>query len=844
MSSLVDYSGSVIAWYWQHGRKRRGEYELSTGGWLDSIYEIHDRSLKRSLVPEDVRPCMAIWGPSQSGKSTLLSGFIDRPSGKKRSALQWHDSDPFCFAIGSKDVPSLNPHNFSADASGCVTRFRLAENPPSKNYPVELKFASGDQLLHAIAIGYVTECKPTGDIRYWNEGSLRTLIAGFPKTGPKVKREAYDLLHGAVRVMEAMIGADWPRFQNLKNDWSVLRREILNADGLLCDLQNVESFLGMVFWDGEERLTRFYKDLIESGLRFSRLFPSRILASLEATRILLDIGKAATISHSELDALRFVVDESNVGFIGTGEGEQIAGNSVDFAIFQALVWEIDVPLSKATLEKTAPQVAEILSDLDLLDFPGVAQQQTGNDAPRLDEFEDLELFTVLFKRGKTASIVIGHSRRLEIDAFALLVRMQRPIPQPIQITAGLKSWCQEQGQPWPPEAGGPPLNIVLTFSSKLVHDVCDHLNAGKDLSALDQVFTWFDSIRSVARPEWARFWTTTYPQFDEGCIRREASLVEKAVERILENSAFQSRLGDNLGSLREMASSGRTGKGDGGVLHFLQQVRQGVLLSGLAERRRRMTDEDLNQLEFLMQEVYPTGTIGTSDRRREIEAWKEDIGKSLQTLRAKEPDEDPALRVGSLLRRVCFVQETDIDRLPENMSKGVVRSYLEKIAGDWVTNARNRLAGDRHIVGLNDSASSLRRLRYLEQSVLSTKTLERWIMENLANSNHPQEALRARRFVALKISDLLLRGALDPDEQPRGDDEQYDSAFSQLTAFAGFESDVDEAPRVDGSPHYRSVIAPFFRHLEAVALRDEGLRPDQPGDQEMYEIILSLPSRN
>src|SRR2546426_8393252 len=118
---LSKTAGAVLDWYWAYGMHRTGDYDLS-GGWLDRLYQVRDAATAAEAVRVAGRPCMALWGPSQSGKSTLLSRYLDSPTDAQAvSALQWDPAEPVAF-VGRADKPDcihLNPFNLGKDASGC-----------------------------------------------------------------------------------------------------------------------------------------------------------------------------------------------------------------------------------------------------------------------------------------------------------------------------------------------------------------------------------------------------------------------------------------------------------------------------------------------------------------------------------------------------------------------------------------------------------------------------------------------------------------------------------------------------------------------------------------------------
>ena len=69
----------LIDWYWNHGVLRKDEYALSRGHWLEEVYAIAERRAKLEALDsaEGAKKALGVWGPSQTGKSTLLSRYLD-----------------------------------------------------------------------------------------------------------------------------------------------------------------------------------------------------------------------------------------------------------------------------------------------------------------------------------------------------------------------------------------------------------------------------------------------------------------------------------------------------------------------------------------------------------------------------------------------------------------------------------------------------------------------------------------------------------------------------------------------------------------------------------------------
>jgi hypothetical protein len=145
----------VIDWYWEFGRKRTGGETLSPGLWLDQLYTVRTGLEKLTKSERQTRATLALWAPSQTGKSTFLSRYIDAngtPEGEN-TAIHW-GSQKVRFSVGEKSegVLCLNPHTFQADASGCISRFVLAREGDvvDPEFPVRMRMPTAAQLLHAL----------------------------------------------------------------------------------------------------------------------------------------------------------------------------------------------------------------------------------------------------------------------------------------------------------------------------------------------------------------------------------------------------------------------------------------------------------------------------------------------------------------------------------------------------------------------------------------------------------------------------------------------------------------------------------------------------------------------
>src|SRR5215467_12258629 len=148
---VCEFSDRLIEWFWSQGVQRDGIYTLSPSDWLRTLYKANETLRQAEASGRDLRPAFALWGPSQSGKSTLLSNFLDQKVWSKlrpnpdeweklapgelvdgtASALYWPGSDPCIFLCDlpqseqhrAERVVTMNPFTGGRDASAVLTRF-------------------------------------------------------------------------------------------------------------------------------------------------------------------------------------------------------------------------------------------------------------------------------------------------------------------------------------------------------------------------------------------------------------------------------------------------------------------------------------------------------------------------------------------------------------------------------------------------------------------------------------------------------------------------------------------------------------------------------------------------
>ena len=88
---------------------------------------------------------------------------------------------------------------------------------------------------------------------------------------------------------------------------------------------------------------------------------------------MLDISSADRPARSPIHALQ----KDQTLYLGEEEGSAFAGTDIDFAHFQAIVWEMRLPVRADVLQETSPAIAQMMRQVEILDFPGISQEGIG-----------------------------------------------------------------------------------------------------------------------------------------------------------------------------------------------------------------------------------------------------------------------------------------------------------------------------------------------------------------------------------------------------------------------------------------------------------------------------------
>jgi hypothetical protein len=633
-------------------------------------------------------------------------------------------------------------------------------------------------------------------------------------------------------VLDLLIMAGIRRYANLTEPWRTLRPTLLNHPHL-ANKKALRDFTHELLWDSWPSLSALCDHLHAKRAQLMGLWGASgtLRCSWRLAALLLDIDAYKHYAKSEGAVIKAFVD--SVGFrvaadgsvsLGAGLDRPLVQGGEDFGLFQGLVWELRLPLRRDVMTRRAPVVAAFLDKADLMDFPGVSNEHEGakkitNDVLATDLVRGL---TEVLKRGKTASIAVSRAAELDIDGFSILARAGKHPGQPKQLVSGIQSWMRAYGQKWPPQGRVMPLNLVITFCSKLINDVC----SSGIRNGLDSYFSLFAKLADLADPRVVTMFTTTYPWLmTEGRILFPSEKVKEKTAEILADRAFIERFGDNRESFEQMVANG-------GTDYLFQCLTTQAASSHRPALVAQRLQEAQQRLIELISPHLPSKDAAQDERNRALDAWMRGIGERLGEKPKDDHDYDRAANLSRLLRRFLNIDPEELEVLPTNAisRRANLRSFVDKQFRTW----RASRAAVTHLteLGFKDATHAQRVLAALVEAA-NVDEVVRFFRDSMGTLSGRREAQDCRRFLAVKMSRELLSNPADA--APHGADNEITQRLELLRQFAQAEDEQKYDP--EASPHYVSIIKPLLARLETIKSFHARNRVPQAGDADLDALI-------
>jgi len=723
-------------------------------------------------------------------------------------------------------------------------------------HPVQVRFNSVGNIMHALACGYLSECRleaPDGTVVGWDRTSLeKAFLSVRLDKGATVNREAYELLREVLRIVDLFISARESRFRNLVKDWDMVRQDLLNNSPALRSVEDVVRLAKQLFWDDATSVSLIFDRLRDKSVRLN--WPDgRIYCTTQVASLLLDIDTFRRSSKSDPNEDDRRVAEA-IGLLGyRRQGGDIlveCGNESpdiardNFGLFQALVRELVVPVRKPVKTDASTAFFRLMSNADVLDFPGVALQDTSASEaslinPQAVQASDNRWLTTVFKRGKTASMVLGYAQDVSIDAFALFVRAQTFPAKPRQLTSGITHWWKCVDPTFDPNEVAPgaktplPLSICLTFFAQVVNQ--RQIGSGAGLEA---VFgDMLGKLAPLTLANNSQLFATTYKHFvnSGGNLTGQPEEIAKAADFISKDAAFRAAFRSEVArdSFNAMIAHE-----DGGVEFFLEQQLTAINGSSRRAKLSSIDAADRLRLRDLLEEALPSGDDEGAAQTRVIRKFIAHLERNRggfedpASIKYEYEQQETADSLYSYwLRVMTYVDEADIEPVPTKFAEKKMefrREYVSRQWRRWRESSVTRLgktpgfAWNR--LGLEGEAEGLMLLRFLSEQVGASRLFD-WVSEEMDDVESESVARSMRRELAVAMGNIIRHGTYHLPDAGRRD------ALAILR---------DQANRRRGdtslkSPHDIAILDGFVELLNSFKPA-MAKRPPQPGDDDLRQL--------
>ena len=424
----------------------RGE-SSSVANQADSLVETTRRArlaARRTGGALHRRNCVGVFGPSQAGKSYLVSALARR----KDEPLK------IDFSGEVKDFLSeINPAG-DRESTGLVSRFTRHGSEPDHEYPVELRLLTETDLVKIIANSFLCDFDPNNmAIEPPDEGRIRDAIQaaesgmgpGAPAAGHLDEIELFDLSEYFHRHFRNRVGA-----LDRADYWNALIR----VAGRLPAEKRARLFA--VLWGELEPLTGLFASLVRALERIGHASEARVsMSGLVPRETGTPLRPNTIIDVAVLERLNSADDAADtVGLKPIGPDGPSQVTELPRATLTALIAEVKLVMVDAPWP--------FFEHTDLLDFPGARSRLKLTHLPAEPDGDERQI-RELFLRGKIAYLFQRYTDELELTAMLLCMP---PSVQEVKDLAGMvRSWIETTHGTTPAQRrdrAGNSLFLVLT----------------------------------------------------------------------------------------------------------------------------------------------------------------------------------------------------------------------------------------------------------------------------------------------------------------------------------------------------------------------------------------------
>lgn len=426
------------------------------------------RALRKEAATAARKMCVGVFGPSQSGKSYLISALAQDKDGSLLAALGDRSAD---------FIRDINPAG-GKESTGLVTRFTLSPGDAPAAFPVRLRLLSELDIVKILTNTYYADCRrlapPDGDaIAARLEALERKISPDAPWRAPFDEDGMADLkdyvtggfrADAAVQKLETLY---WPKAIRLAGRLGSEDRATLFE----------------LLWDEAKPFTALYLRL--RAVLDALGHPDEAFCGKEALlpreRSIIDVDTLRGLGEDEEDKLEMV----------TGDGARARVGRAEAA---ALTAELTISM------RHKPD--DFFEHTDLLDFPGYRSRLKTEDVGR--ELQKPDQLRQFFLRGKVAYLFERYKADFELTSMVLCIG---PSNQEVQdLPAVINEWVSDAAGRTPELREGRRTTLFLVLTKF-------DMEFEKKKGAMDDESRWSNRLRASLldffgkQHDWPEQWT-------------------------------------------------------------------------------------------------------------------------------------------------------------------------------------------------------------------------------------------------------------------------------------------------------------------------------------------------
>jgi hypothetical protein len=567
----------------------------------------------RQYESATIRPmCVAVFGPSQVGKSYLVSALARKPTA--------NGSPPPLMAVFANRkvdfLKEINPEE-EQEATGLVTRFSIVPNTGTAVRPAVVRLLDQLDLVKILANTYFHDFEAAQE-QVPLEPEVKQALEQASKQTQGSTNDDIDVDDLHVYFDAQFPARETTKLLNRIGYWE--RLEALASALPIAERVKLYSFLWGQLPEFNELYLRLYTDL--KGLGFSREAHCPIEALIPREKSIINVKALGNIAGDDTDKL-----------------EVNGGAAAPYAIARSHLTAITAELLIQIAEEPWP----FFQHTDLLDFPGARSREMINEPPAA-YVKKPGAIAGLFRRGKVAYLFDRYRERKELTSMLLCVV---PGNQDVMtLPRTVLSWIHDSHGISPEERSRVETALLFVMTK---FDRRFETSKGKPLTSHER---WSGAIATAltgyfgpkSSDDWTRFWRPDVPfnncywlrnpNFHAPGLMRyspdraaevgllEPERIEEIKREYLDNEAIQRHFGGTERALR--AWNAAFTPNDGGIRYLAESLEPVCR----PELKRRQIEERLRGLRRQMREKleeFHVSDDNEAEKKKRIKAAEQAV---------------------------------------------------------------------------------------------------------------------------------------------------------------------------------------------------------------------------